>query len=491
MPTPLKAFDDYTEELAVFGEWDPGPGNLLASHALELVRSDPTSSAVALQALQLIRRAWATLPPEIRGQALDMLKDAAQQIADALGEAGEILGDVPWVNMVVGLVKAFVKIGKAVKGVGENKRYASNYAHGTAQFRTCEPLLASSKGMYSVVPCLEFAQYVKVRGGGDFDRKPCFSRAGLARDSIFMGIWSPEDGGDCNRKMRRGRTDSYGPFAAKCDRRLGLSGLLWPWWSAAYAPGPLPRWAGAPEGSSFDPGLSPDSNGRLITIQTRLLTDAAFNLQSSFSDVTGKCATFLNWWDAFSGMEVRPIKDTFVTTEPAKRIDIRKDPQHEPSSSAAAYWYMDETGQVVPYDGQQDAGLDDWGIALPAQQPEHLACSIGQHNAVLAMRAAFSQRRLATLRNPPLVRGLITEYGLPNLDPSAHAAIKYARDSRDLLLPYPGASSKKSRQQKRQQVPGRFPSKATSGKKPVWPLVAAGGAAAIVVGGIAYTLSRR
>jgi hypothetical protein len=447
VPAPAK-YDAYLESLAGYGQWEAS--GVLGRDAIEQVRKTASGAAVNLQAVELLQRVWAVLPSELRSIVLSGLRQLGQQIQAGAGALADTQGLFAGLDTIVA---GIVRISTAAAGIAEIKRFASNYAHGTAQYRTCEPLLRRNNGFYHRVTCLEFAQYVKVRSGGDFDRKPCFSRRGGARDSIFLvGGSPPDDPGNCKKKMRRDSNDSYGPFeGTKCGRKLGISALLWPWWSAAYEPKPLPRWDGAPDGASFDPGLSPDTNARLVEIQTRLLTDPGHNLQSSFADISGKCARFLAWWDKAGG-RVYPMSGGKVTGGSSKRIDPAKRGDHTASEAAAAYWYMGADGQVVPYDDQPGAELDRWGVKLPDGDPANLGVTIGQHNAVIATRAAFAERRIATLRKPGLVRGLIQDLGMGTLDAGARDAIVFARESSAELLPYPGA-----RTPPKMVIPGRLP----------------------------------
>ena len=438
-------WDAYADRLAVLGEWDPQTtvGRDLLTEAREL----PDTANVGRNALAILRNTWSTLPPELRGAALDALKQAGEQITMGM-EALDNLGDAPIVGWVVAGIQAVVQIQQGFAGVAEVQRSASNYEHGNGQAATCWATTEPSKGMYEVLLCKEFAQFIKFRTGGDFDRKPCFSRKGSHRDAVFTGVTSPADNpGKCKKEMRRGSGDSFGPFEPnKCGRSLGISALLWPWWSAAYEPMMLPRWQGSPKGASFQAGPSEDTNALLAGVQTGLLTDPRKNLASSLSDVHSKCDRFLNWFQERmspnSGGGALEIRDSYVREDrpTQKLIDPVRDLNHISSPDAVAYWYEDSAGLIRPYPDQQGAALDGWGAYLPPGKPERLGVTLAQYNAVISVRAAFAQRRLATLRNVSLVKAAVAELGMAGIDKGARKAVAYADglSSTQKMLPYPG-----------------------------------------------------
>ena len=444
-------WDKYADRLAVLGEWDPQTtvGRDLLAESREL----PDTANVGRNALAILATTWSTLPPAVRQQILSGLKQAAEQISQGM-EALDQLGDAPIVGWVVAGIQAVVQIQQGFAGVADVQRSASNYEHGNGQASTCWATKSPSHGMYEVLLVKEFAQFIRFRAGGDFDRKPCFGRKGLHRDAIFTGVSSPGDNpGKCKSEMRRGSGDSFGPFEPnKCGRSLGISALLWPWWSAAYEPMLLPRWQGSPPGASFQAGPSEDTNALLAGVQTGLLTDPRLNLASSLTDVHDKCDRFLDWFAGRiagsvdvhpeAGGGAREMRDGFIRLDRTgqKLVDAVRDPEHISHPDAHAYWYQDAAGLIRPYPDQQGAALDAWGVMLPPGKPEGLGCTLAQHNAVISVRASFAQRRLATLRNVSLVKAAVAELGIAGIDPGARAAAEYANglSSTQKMLPYPG-----------------------------------------------------
>jgi hypothetical protein len=446
----VAAWDTYAGTLAVWGDW--APDTTSGRDLLLEARESPTTANVARQAVEQLRVTYSTLPPEVRGAVMDALRLVSERISEGM-EALEMLGDAPIVGWVVAGIQVVVQIQQGFAGVADVKRSASNYEHGNGQWSTAYQA-AGQGGTYEIVRCKEYAQFVRYRLGGDFDRKPCFTRRGGERDGIFMGTPSPPDNpGKCKKQMGRDAGDSYGPFEGnKCGRRLGISALFWPWWSAAYAPMLLPRWQGSPPGASFQAGPSEDTNALLAGVQMGLLSDPRKNLAHSFWDVTNKSDRFLAWFMARADLGgvlagVMPLdSDYFV--EPSgvrKTIDAARDLGHVSSPDAKSFWYFDTAGVVRAYPDQEGSRLDRWGVALPPGDPEGLGVSLGQYNAVVSARAGFAQRRLATLRNVSLVKAAVAELGLVGIDPPARAAVEYASglSSTAGMLPYPGESQVK------------------------------------------------
>ena len=444
----VAAWDKYASTLAVWGAWDPT--TTTGRDLLLEARESPTTANVARQAIEQLRTTYATLPPEVRGAVMDALRLVSERISEGM-QALEMAGDAPIIGWVVAGIQAIVQVQKGFAGVADVQRSASNYEHGNAQYTTA--YRANMRGsVYVVERCWEFAQFKSFRIGGDFDRKPCFSRKGGNRDGIFMGQASPpDDPGKCKKEMRRGKGDSYGPFeGTKCGRWIGMSALFWPWWSAAYAPVLLPRWQGSPPGASFQAGPSEDTNALLAGIQSGLLTDPRKNLGYRMGDVTAKSDRFLEWFRerVRGGGGVLQMDDDFIGVQgqAMKAIDPVRDVEHVSTPGARAYWYFDAAGVVRQYPDQQDSRLDRWGVFLPPGKPEGLCVSLAQYNAVVSARAGFAQRRLATLRNVALVKAALAELELKNVDPAARDAVEYAAglSSTAGMLPYPGQSEIKA-----------------------------------------------
>lgn len=458
----LAEYDSYTEQLAALGEWNPG--NIFARDVAEQVRLTAGSNLVASQGIQILGKVWATLPSELKSQMTERLQELGVQLVESIGATAE---SVPVIGQIVAVaLDGALKIVEASKIIKAHKVAKSNLAHGEAQFWTIRTAFGTGSGkmtawadktnyqayrggLYTSAPVFDYAKFIKVRWGGDFDRKPCFARAGGARDAIFTGAVSPKGKG-CITEMRRDTTgknvDSLGPFQPKCGRHLGLSASLWPWWSAAYEPDPLMRWVTPPE-ATFQVNPSPDTNKALVAIQTAMMTDPAANLRASFRDVREKTARFLNWWAGAGGHRVHRIASGIVQDGASKKIDAREDPDHSLSEQAGSYWYYDSDGYVQAYEGQ--LGLTDlgsWGVKLPPGDPADLGVTLEQHNAVIFQRAAFAQRRLSTLRTPKLVQAVMadTPGGILGLDTDGDArnAILFSK-GQSAVLPYPGASSPK------------------------------------------------
>ena len=461
----LAEYDSYAEQLAVLGGWNPS--NIFAKDLAEQVRLTAGSNIVAAQGIQILGKVWTTLPPEIRSQMGDRLESLAVDLLEQTEMASE---SIPVIGQIIAAgLDGALKIVAAAKITKAHKVAKSNRAHGEAQSWTIRTAVGTGVGkmtawadktnyqayrggLYTSAPVFDYAKFIKVRWGGDFDRKPCFARPGGERDAIFMGAPSAKGKG-CITEMRRKSTgknaDSFGPFQPKCGRHLGLSASLWPWWSAAYAPEPLSRWGTHPD-ETFQVPPSPDTNAQLVAIQTAMMTDPMANMRASFRDVREKTARFHSWWAAAGGHRMRRISGGIVQDGETKKIDASKQPGHSLSDSAGSYWYYDPDGYVQAYEGQ--LGLTDigsWGIKLPPGDPADLGVTIEQHNAVIFQRAAFAQRRLSTLRTPDLVKAIVTDTpgGILGLDRDgeAQSAILFSRSRSEPLLPYPGASSPKAK----------------------------------------------
>jgi len=448
-----KQWDSYGELLAGVAQWEPS--GVVQRDALARARELPNSDAVAAQAMALLQRTWRSLPPEIRDAALDALSDAAELLAEGWDQVGGALGDVPIANIVVAGIQAVVQIAEGFSGVADVKKHASAYEKGSAQIVTMQKnIAADSTGFYTVCLQWEYAKYIKVRGGGDFDRLTALKRKGGARDSIFTGRVSPNRVKGCAPSMRRDFNDSYGPFEPKCMKQIGISALFFPWWSAAYSPGPLLRYQGSPPGAPFQAGLSPDTNGFLVRTQTALITDPAANLAGNLDELRKIVDTFQQWWHSHAwvvplrraGKYDDLVKDSSRSND-QRQIDMVRDPNHVPRENAGSYWFYDELGQIRPYPNQPGAGsLDDWGIVLPENTggydgTDNLAASLTMHNGVLSMEAAFAERRLATIRMPRLAEAIIADHGIASVDPGARAALQFSASSAANVLPYPGSAA--------------------------------------------------
>ncbi len=442
----VKKWDQYTEHLALLGEYAPSYG--FGTDVAEEVRRGASSEMVVVQGVQILRQVWSTLPPEIRTQALDTLEGVATDVIEAFD------GSMDSIPVIGAIIKAGItsgmRIAEASKILKDHKKAKSNYAHGKGQQKTIYGAFDMGEsyfgtrgsyrgGLFVRANVYEYARFIRVRAGGDYDRKPSFARPGGERDAIFLGSASPKGKG-CKKDMRRKGAESLGPFEPKCGRTIGLSASLWPWWSTAYEAKPLIRWVTDPK-ATFQEPPSPDTNASLTTLQAALITDAGRNLQASLHDVEVKTRTFLSWWDTH-GRRVYRIHDGIVQAGESKKIDSRKDASHKLHTSVSSYWYYDDSGYIRAYPNQQgDTSFDGWGVALPHDgDPKNLGVTLEQYNAVLASRAAFAQRRLATLRTPGLVEALIIDLGgVKNIDSGARDAILYAKDAPG-MLPYPGDS---------------------------------------------------
>ncbi len=448
----VSQWDSYATGLANLGQWDAV--GVVAEDIRARAQANPASVAVVQQSLQLLKATWRTMPAGVRSMVLSQLNMALDAVGETWDAVGGALGDIPIANLVVGAIDGVATIAGAFKGVGDVKRHASAYEKGRAQRFTLTSKLqgvgAPSGGFFTVLPMYEYAKYIKVRAGGDFDRLPAWARKAQARDAIFSGAVSAPGSG-CAKEMRRSFGDSYGPFSPKCGRQIGVSALFFPWWSTAYSPGMILRYEGSPPGSVFDLGLSPDNNSYLIGIQTGLITDPTKNAQANLGLLKLKVQRFKSWWGEADAL--RPLRERKTSwggadlvvspSSDSRRIDASKNPAHVPSKDAGAFWYYDEFGAITAYPGQTGAGLDDWGVMLPQGDPADLAVSAAMHNGVLAMLAAFSERRLATIRSPRMAEAIIADEGLGSIDSGARAAFQHSASVAASVLPYPGASTPK------------------------------------------------
>jgi len=462
-----KRWDEYAEHLALLGEYNPAYG--IGADVAGEVRRGASSEMVVVQGIQILRQVWSTLPQGVREQALKTLDDVGEMVFDAFD------GSMDSIPVIGAIIKAGItsgmRIAEASKILKDWKKAKTNFAHGEAEQKTIYGAFDMGEtwggvqgsyqgGLFVRANVYEYARFIKVRGGGDYDRKPSFARPGGARDAIFLGSPSPKGSG-CKKDMRRSGSESLGPFEPKCGRTMGLSASLWPWWSTAYEAKPLTRWVVDPA-ATFQLPPSPDTNASLTTLQAALITDPERNLRASLRDVEVKTRTFLAWWDKAGG-RVYKMRDGIVQEGGEyKRIDSRKDASHKLHKTVGSYWYYDDSGYIRTYKNQTgDTGLGGWGIALPQDgDPKNLGVTLEQYNAVLASRAAFAQRRLATLRTPGLVEALIINLGgMKNIDSGARDAILYAKDANG-MLPYPGDRVQVKRMVFQAPTPGSLTKKA-------------------------------
>lgn len=93
---------------------------------------------------------------------------------------------------------------------------------------------------------------------------------------------------------------------------------------------------------------------------------------------------------------------------------------------------------------------------MPTGDPYNLAASIQMHNGVLAIEAAFAQRRLATIRTPRLAEAILADGG--SIDGPARAAMEYAAAQKSGALAYPGVvTPKRMVMAKGSKLPKRMP----------------------------------
>jgi len=356
----LNQLTKYADRMATLSQWgDIDTAGVVQADMMKRVRENPASSAVVMESITLLKQTWTMLPPAVRGQALGALSDAMDTVAGAWENSG--LEDIPIVNIVVMAVDGVSKIVQAVKGSNDVKRAGSDYAKGSACMATIGPAL-KSRGAFTVCPNYMYARFIKIRGGGDYDKLTAFHQAGGARDAIFTGRSTPGPTGDCSKKLRRKIDESFGPFAPKCGKSIGISALFFPWWSAVYPPWPMTRWEGSPKGASFQAGLSPDTNAALVKRQTAMIADPAVNATLDLRAINRTVDIFQQWWGSHPGLRrVRWTGDGLETTKDSstKRIDAKRVAGHVPAASAAAYWFYDDFGRVTPYPGQAGASLQD------------------------------------------------------------------------------------------------------------------------------------
>jgi len=341
--TDVKKWDLYAGHLAVLGDYAPSYG--FGKDVADEVRRSASPEMVAAQGIQILRQVWSTLPQGMRDQGLDTLKSMGAHIIEVFDGTSE---SIPLIGAIIkaGVTNGMI-IAENSKILKDYKKAKSNYAHGLAQQKTIfgafdmgESFFGArgsySGGLYVRANVYEYAKFIKVRAGGDYDREPGFLRPGGGRDAIFLGNASPKGKG-CRYDMRRKGSESLGPFDPKCGRTIGLSASLWPWWSAAYEPKPLMRWTTDPRATFKEPP-SPDTNASLTDLQSALITDAGRNLQASLHDVEVKTRTFLSWWDTH-GARVSQMHNGIVQGGETKKIDARKDASHKLNTSAGSYWY--------------------------------------------------------------------------------------------------------------------------------------------------------
>lgn len=431
----LAQWEGYSRAIAPLARWDV-PDTAEGRDLLDRIRRKNDASAALGQALGLLRQGWGSFPAELRGRALEAVSDAVDSAIEGLADAGELADAAPLIGQIVGavitMVQGFIKTGQAIKN--ENQEI-SNFAHQRAQFKTIAKLDQPWTWVYSPVTAKMYAQYIKVRTGGDFDVVPGFTRAGLERDRPFTGLASAPDSGNCRKAIKIGLDYVWDP-ASDCRRVLGISALFYPWWSGAYAPGPLPIWAEASGGTN--------ANRLLIYRQTQLIADPRTNLRVPLAIVEKVRARVLAFWPR--SRKVHPIdKDGNITGPGTLEIDAARNPKHVPVSGGKVRWYVDELDVLHPYPDQPGAELDRYGWPAPPGDPSNLGVTLAQRNTVVAMSAAFAARRQSTMRNGLLAAAILAELGPAKLDSEAVPALQYAAGQRRMLpmLEGPGAAPKR------------------------------------------------
>jgi hypothetical protein len=452
---PRVTWQTYAAALANQSQWDPS--DVVSRDALAKVRAGAEDWAVGYQAIRQVREGWKALPPDVRDLAVAQL----DKVADRAAAGFDTFDGLPIVEWIAQAVEVIFKIVVAFQSVGTENQNESNFSRSDAVRKTLEPLLAGGAApVYSVLPVFEYAEFVKVRIGGDYQRRPALTRNGGDRDAIFTGRRTPGNTGDCDKEMRRSQSESKGPFAAKCGHKLGLSALFFPWYSAAYSPAPIPRYRWKDDGHGINQ-TSFDNNSVLAAEQIRLLTEPAHNLRCSLSAVTTTAARVRAWWNGAGPM--RPVRwkggDLVAWDPPAQwwtdrgmpvghkpQIDARRDSKHVPTKAARAFWYL-SGGVIRAYPNQPNSDPDLWGKALPAGKPAELACSATMLSGVESVASAFAARRLATIRSPNLSRAMLADIPLAQIDGPARSVLAYAAKQPGIIA-YPSTIVRRVQQAK-------------------------------------------
>lgn len=415
----LAQWEGYVRALEPLARWNV-PDTVQGRDLLERIRRKNDAQAMLQQSTALLRQAWQAFPAEMRASVLDALTSATDQ---ALKNIGAVTDAVPVIGNMVGLyVQAISGFVRAGKGVKKENRKISNFAHQRGHFMTIASLKDPWMWVYTPAVSKVYAQFIKVRVGGDWDVVPAFTRAGLERDRPFTGVNSPPDSGNCRKEIRIGLNYVWDP-ASNCRRTLGLSALFYPWWSGAYAARPLPIW---------DPDTVTNANRLLMARQSELITDPATNLRVPMARVVEVRDRLLKYYRI--DRELYPIdKEGNVAGARGPRIDARRNARHVPSITAESRWYVDDVDMIQPYPDQPGAEIDRWGWPAPAGKPSNLGVTIAQRNNVVAMSAAFAARRQSTIRNGLLSAAMLEDYNPNAFDPAAVPALEYAASQRRTL----------------------------------------------------------
>jgi hypothetical protein len=194
-----KKWDQYTEHLALVGQWDPGT-NIVNRDIAEQVRRHALPDQVALQGVRILRQVWATLPSDLRKRGLDALEDIGMDIADAAGASVE---SFPVIGAIVkaGIQNA-VQIAEASKILKERSIRGNRMTGRGGAIMVASTYAPTSTNLRS---SLRYAQAATMTG----------SRVlGAPEDCAIRSFWAT--------RLRRGR-GARKTCAARGPRVLGRS----------------------------------------------------------------------------------------------------------------------------------------------------------------------------------------------------------------------------------------------------------------------------
>ena len=474
-------------------------------------RNDP-SSWVAYSATA-IRGAWAALPDDTRedmynaiSEVIDRALDNAANITDGMAEAAATVNSLPVIGQILGMVIKVV--GEVYGGV---KQFNAINAKISAQHKAQRILLTFGRyddpreWVFQSMKLANYSQFVSHRAQGNWSREPCFQRAGLGTNKMFVAKAGTADVGKCGHmkgvKVRCPSHRDLGYEDCKryytresknpshwCHRSLAISSLWYPYWSPSYAAGPI--------ANIFQGQGEQDPNGILMGRQMMLLADPYSNLRVIGDDVRAMSDQFVAYWRQMMGVFAVDGKLGLLHidedgnapgTAKADRytVDEEEDPKYTGASELMNRFYFDDVGRIQPYQGM-GARVNEWGIrtvdgAGKGKDGGSLAVSIGAYNAVVTNTLAFFTARANMLRNGSRMRGLLQDHPVKTLDPAVQAAVQYASAEGGMLPPPPPAPTRQLwdpavRPKRAILRPGGVDGK-SKGIPPVVPLAAAGAAA--------------
>ncbi|KKL26400.1 hypothetical protein LCGC14_2395660, partial [marine sediment metagenome] len=358
---------------------DNGISESFGEYVQAFVDSSGKPSRAVSFSFEAMKMAWIALPPDIRVQAISMLRDAANE---ALEQFGDQIGDVPIFGWIVDFaLELFRVIGEVRRGVKENNEAFSKQERNRMLDRTFRGASNPTTWIYTTEPIVNYMSFGGGLGHNRWRLKPSVNPTVAAGDIFGLNIYPIV--GNCHPgKPYKAPSGFDGDWKAKdstskCKAFASFSALFYPYWSPDHTTAPI-RYYGSdiwPEDVGFrDEGVDP--NLILIGRQVMLLSDPVTNLQAR-------------------GSWLETVRYNFIVTvleELQWAVDSKYNEKYDTGRDHPVKLYNDANGLILPYD-EGGLGLDTFLTGGNEQQ----AITVAKYNCVIGMTRAFFTARAAFL----------------------------------------------------------------------------------------------